>query len=144
MAHLNKAQLIGHVGRDPEVRYSANGKAICNLSLATTYKGSNGEDTQWHRLVFFDKLAEIAVQYLKKGSLAYVEGSIKYGKFTDKDGVERNTVDIMVNSLQMLGGKDSGAAPAPAPKPKASRPPAPSPAHPGGTSFDDMADDVPW
>ena len=108
MASVNKTILIGAVGRDPEVRYSQSGKAIANLSIATSQKrkdkqtGEYVEDTQWHRLKFFDKLAEIVGEYVKKGSTIYVEGQIKYGKFTNKDGMEISTVDIVCNEMTIL------------------------------------------
>ena len=139
MASVNKVILLGNVGRDPEMRYAASGKAICNLSIATSSKRKDGqgnviEDTQWHRVVFFDKLAEIVGQYVKKGKSIYVEGHLKYGKFTNKDGVEQNTCDIVANELQLLGDKGEAAAPKPAPK----APPK------GGSGFDDMDDDIPF
>jgi single-strand DNA-binding protein len=108
MASVNKTILIGAVGRDPEVRYSQSGKAIANLSIATSQKrkdkqtGEYIEDTQWHRLKFFDKLAEIVGEYVKKGSTIYVEGQIKYGKFTNKDGMEISTVDIVCDEMTIL------------------------------------------
>ena len=110
MSSVNKVILIGRVGRDPEIRHLQSGKSVVNLSLATTSKrkdanGNNTEDTQWHRLTAYDKLADIIGQYVHKGSLLYVEGSLKYGKFTDKDGNEKNTTDIVVGQMQMLGGK---------------------------------------
>jgi single-strand DNA-binding protein len=113
MASLNKVQLIGNAGKDPEIRYSPSGMAICHLSLATSSKrkDQNGEmieTTEWHRLVFFDKLAEIIGQYITKGSTIYVEGRLKYGKYQDKDGVEKYTTDIVVDQMQMLGGRDGG------------------------------------
>ena len=108
MASVNKVHLIGICGRDPELRYSAAGKAIANFSLATSHKrkdkqtGEYIEETQWHRLKFFDKLAEIVGEYVKKGSTVYVEGQIKYGKFTNKDGMEISTVDIVCNEMTIL------------------------------------------
>ena len=112
MASVNKVTLLGNVGRDPEIRYSASGMAMCNISLATSSKrkdkntGETIEETQWHRVQFYDKLAEIVSQYVKKGKSIYVEGRIKYGKFTDQAGVEKNTVDIVAESMQLLGGRD--------------------------------------
>lgn len=110
MSSINKVILIGRVGRDPEIRQMQSGKSVVNLSLATTSKrkdrdGSFAEDTQWHRLTAYDKLAEIIGQYVHKGSLIYIEGALKYGKFTDKDGNEKNTTDIVIGQMQMLGGK---------------------------------------
>lgn len=112
MASVNKVTLLGNVGRDPEMRYSASGMAMCNISLATSSKrkdkntGEVIEETQWHRVQFYDKLAEIVGQYVKKGKSVYVEGRIKYGKFTDQAGVEKSTVDIVAESMQLLGGRD--------------------------------------
>ena len=114
MASVNKVILVGNLGRDPESRYGADGSAIVNVSLATTdnwrdkSSGERKESTEWHRLVFFGKLAEIAGQYLKKGSQVYVEGSIKYDKYTGQDGVEKYTTDIVASELQMLGDKREG------------------------------------
>lgn len=110
MSSINKVILIGRVGRDPEIRQMQSGKSVVNLSLATTSKrkdrdGEFVEDTQWHRLTAYDKLAEIIGQYVHKGSLIYIEGTLKYGKFTDKDGNEKNTTDIVIGQMQMLGGK---------------------------------------
>lgn len=109
MGSLCKVILIGRVGRDPELKQMQSGKAVVNLSLATTSKRKTNdgmvEDTQWHRITAYDKLAEIIGQYVQKGSLIYIEGSLKYGKFTDKDGNEKNTTDIVAGQMQMLGGK---------------------------------------
>ena len=160
MASVNKVILVGNCGRDPEVRYAPSGAAICNISIATSSRrkdkasGETVEDTQWHRVTFYDRLAEIAGEFLKKGRPVYVEGRLKYGKYTDKDGIERNTVDIVATEMQLLGGRDGGmggddggapsrgassprgAAPAPAPAPK--------PAAKSGSGFDDMDDDIPF
>ena len=171
MASVNKVILMGNCGRDPEIRYLPSGGAVANISIATTSKrkdktsGESIEDTQWHRVQFFDRLAEIVGEYVKKGSPLYVEGRLKYGKYTDKDGIERNTVDIVANEMQLLGNRqgagspDEGGggggggysrAPAPASRPPAARP-APSAAAPGsapkakaGSGFDDMDDDIPF
>src|SRR5262245_6078950 len=110
MASVNKVILIGNLGRDPETRYSSDGAAITNVSIATTrkYKDSSGqlqEETEWSRVVFFSKLAEIAGQYLRKGSAVYVEGRIKTRKWTDKEGVEKYSTEILADSMQMLGSK---------------------------------------
>lgn len=121
MASVNKVILMGNAGRDPEIRYLASGQAVCNVSLATSTRrkdkntGEYVEDTQWHRVTFYDKLAEIAGQYIKKGQPFYVEGRIKYGKFTGQDGVEKSTVDIVATELQLLGSREGGAAPSKAP-----------------------------
>lgn len=142
MASVNKVTLVGNCGRDPEVRYLPSGKATCSISIATSskYKNQSGdlvEDTQWHRVNFFDRLAEVAGEYVKKGSPVYVEGRLKYGKFTNKDGVEQNTCDIIATELQLLGSREA-AKPAAAPRAA----PVGKPAAPSG--FDDMADDIPF
>ena len=111
MASINKAIIVGNIGKDPEVRYAANGDAICNITVATTETwkdkatGEKKEATEWHRISFFGKLAEIAGQYLKKGSQVYVEGSIRTRKWTDKEGQERYTTEIRGDQMVMLGGK---------------------------------------
>jgi single-strand DNA-binding protein len=161
MASVNKVILLGNCGRDPEIRYMPSGGAVANISIATTSKrkdknsGETIEDTQWHRVQFFDRLAEIVGEYVKKGAPLYVEGRLKYGKYTDKDGIERNTVDIIATEMQLLGGRqgagspdDGGGsysrAPAPASRPPAARPaPAPAAAK-QGSGFDDMDDDIPF
>lgn len=115
MASVNKVILLGNCGRDPEVRYLPSGQAVANVSIATSSKrkdkvsGEIIEDTQWHRITFYDRLAEIAGEYLKKGKSCYVEGRIKYGVYTDKTtGVEKATCDIVATELQLLGGRDDG------------------------------------
>ena len=144
MSSVNKVILIGNCGRDPEIRYMPNGKAACNISIATSsrYKDKNGETvetTEWHRVQFFDKLAEIVGEYVKKGKPLYVEGRLKYGKFTNKDGHEQNTCDIVATEMQLLGGRDAGEQSAPRQAAPAQRP---APARTGGSSgFDDMPDD---
>lgn len=112
---VNKAILIGHLGKDPEVRYMPNGEAVANVTLATseTWKDKTGEKqekTEWHNIVFFKRLAEIAGQYLKKGSLIYVEGRITTEKWQTKEGQDRYTTKIVANEMKMLGGKSSGAS----------------------------------
>lgn len=147
MASVNKVTILGNVGKDPEVRYLPNGMAACGISIATTSKrkdkntGESIETTEWHRVQFFDKLAEIVGQYVKKGSPIYIEGRLKYGKFTNKDGIEQNTCDIIANEMQLLGVKESGVAPSSAPRQNAS-PKAPQ--NPTGSGFDDMDDDIPF
>jgi single-strand DNA-binding protein len=164
MASVNKVILIGNCGRDPEVRYTPSGTAICNISVATSSRrkdkasGESIEDTQWHRVTFYDRLAEIAGEYLKKGKPVYIEGRLKYGKYTDKDGIERNTVDIVAEQMQMLGSSrdgggdeggysrsrdmdEGGGAPS---RPAARPAPAPRPAPKASTGFDDMDDDIPF
>lgn len=112
MASVNKVILVGNCGRDPEMRILPSGKAVANVSIATTDKwkdkqtGEMKEATEWHRVVFYDRLAEIAGDYIKKGRQLYVEGHLKYGKYTDKDGVEKYTTDIVGNELQLLGPRD--------------------------------------
>ncbi len=108
---VNKAILVGHLGRDPEVRYAANGNAIANVSLATSESwkdrqtGESQERTEWHRVVFFGRLAEIAGEYLKKGSQIYVEGRLQTRKWQDQQGNDRYTTEIVANDMQMLGGR---------------------------------------
>ena len=110
---INKVILVGNLGNDPDVKYTQGGMAITKISLATTSvrkdkDGNQQESTQWHRVVFFGKLGEIAGEYLRKGSQCYVEGSLKYDKYTDKDGVEKYTTDIIGDEMQMLGGRSEG------------------------------------
>ncbi|HUW27317.1 MAG TPA: single-stranded DNA-binding protein [Sulfuriferula sp.] len=155
MASVNKVILVGNLGKDPEVRYAPSGDAIANVTLATTenWKDKNGEKqekTEWHRVSFFGKLAEIVGQYLKKGSQVYVEGRIQTRKWTDKEGQERYTTEIVADKMQMLGGRsgsasmdsDSGESRRPAAPPSA--PASNRPAKSSGTSFDDMEDDIPF
>jgi single-strand DNA-binding protein len=154
---VNKVILMGNCGRDPEVRYLPSGQAVANVSIATSTKrkdknsGETIEDTQWHRITFYDRLAEIAGEYVKKGRPIYVEGRLKYGTYTDKTtGVEKNTVDIIATELQLLGGREgmggpsedgANRAPARSAPPAASAPRAAAPAKSG---FDDMDDDIPF
>ena len=110
MSSLNQAQLIGHLGRDPEVRYTADGNAVANLQVATTrvWKDKNGErqeDTEWTRVVLYDRRAEIASDFLKKGSQCYVEGYLRTRKWSDKDGVDRYTTEVVGTDLILLGSK---------------------------------------
>jgi single-strand DNA-binding protein len=169
MASVNKVIIVGNLGRDPEVRYNPNGGAWCTVSIATTRNwkdktsGEKVEETEWHRVVFNDRLAEIAGEYLKKGRSVYVEGRLKTRKWTDKDGVEKFTTEIVANEMQMLGGRegmgggdeggsgggyrggerggedrgDTRSAPA-------ARQPASKPAPKSATGFDDMDDDIPF
>src|SRR6478735_2465691 len=117
MASVNKVILVGNCGRDPEVRYLPSGQAVANVSIATTSKrkdktsGEMIEDTQWHRVTFFDRLAEIVGEYVKKGRPIYVEGRLTYRKYTNKDGVEQNATDIIATEMQMLGGREGMGAP---------------------------------
>ena len=142
MASVNKAIILGNIGKDPEVKYTASGEAICNITVATSEiwkdkaTGEKKELTEWHRISFFGKLAEICGQYLKKGSQVYVEGSIRTRKWTDKDGQERYTTEIKGDQMTMLGSK-SDSAPversAPAPAKSAPKP-----------NFDDLESDIPF
>ena len=148
MASVNKVIIVGNCGRDPEMRYLPSGKAVCSISIATSSRrkdkntGEVVEDTQWHRVVFYERLAEIAGEYVKKGRPVYVEGRLKYGKYTDKDGVERSTCDIVATELQLLGGREGGNE---APQTRApARAPAPKPPAATGSGFDDMDDDIPF
>lgn len=142
---VNKVILIGNLGNDPETRYLPSGGAVTNVSLATSrsWKDKNGvqqDQTEWHRVVFFNRLAEIAAQYLKKGSKVYVEGSLKTNKWQDKDGNDRYTTDIIANEMQMLdskGGDYSESSSAP----NRSSEPSVSEVHNGG--FDE-SDDIPF
>jgi single-strand DNA-binding protein len=160
MASVNKVILVGNLGRDPEVRYLPSGDPVANVTIATSskYKSKTGEmveETEWHRVTFFGKLAEIVGQYLKKGRSVYVEGRIKTRKYTDKDGVEKFATDIIANEMQMLGsregmgepaGDDEGGGysrPAPASRPAAAQRPAATAAKPS-SGFDDMDDDIPF
>ena len=107
---INKVILVGNLGNDPEVRYSQSGSAITTISVATSesWKDKNGEQqerTEWHRVKFFNRLAEIAGEYLKKGSQVYIEGALRTEKYTDKSGVEKYSTDIIANEMQMLGGR---------------------------------------
>lgn len=158
MASVNKVILVGHLGRDPEVRYLPSGDAIANLSLATTDtwkdkdSGEKKERTEWHRITMFGKLAEIAGEYLKKGSQAYIEGSLTTRKWTDKEGQERYTTEIRCDKLVMLGKANGGERKPDNDEAENARqyreqsggtarpkPPAGKPGH-----FDDMEDDIPW
>lgn len=116
MASVNKVIIVGNLGNDPDTKYLPSGDAVCNISVATTDKwkdkasGEMKEQTEWHRIAFFGRLAEIAGEYLKKGSQVYVEGSIHTRKYTDKDGTEKYTTSIKGSTLQMLGSKGDHAA----------------------------------
>jgi single-strand DNA-binding protein len=154
MASVNKVIIVGNLGRDPETRYNPEGGAICNISVATTEtwkdkaSGEKQERTEWHRVVFFNRLAEIAGEYLKKGSQVYVEGALRTRKWQDKEGKERYTTEIVAERMQMLGSRsgmgDAGArdrgdedkAPVTAGEGKPAKKPA--------GKFDDMDDDIPF
>lgn len=150
MASVNKVILIGNCGRDPEMRYLPSGQAVANISIATTSKrkdktsGETIEDTQWHRVTFYDKLAEIAGQYVKKGRPVYIEGRLKYGKYTDQAGVEKNTCDIVATEIQLLGGGEQQQGAAPAPRQAPTRQAAPAMPPKSSSGFDDMDDDIPF
>ena len=153
MASVNKVILVGNLGADPETRYTASGDAVCNIRLATTdswkdkTSGEKREMTEWHRVVFYRKLAEIAGQYLKKGSQIYLEGRIRTRKWQDKDGQDRYTTEIEATEMQMLGSRQGGGDNAgytgggggnDAPEPPAPRRDKPRP------SFEDLGDDIPF
>ena len=151
MASVNKVIIVGFLGKDPESRYMPNGDAVCNITIATTdtWKdkdtGEKKEATEWHRVVFFRKLAEIAGQYLKKGSQVYIEGALKTRKWQDKDGTDRYTTEIVADQMKMLGGKRDGEQPAPrSESAPVQRQPSQAPAPQSGGSFDDFADDIPF
>lgn len=155
MASVNKVILVGNLGRDPETRYSPDGAAITNVSLATTdtwkdkASGEKQERTEWHRVVFFDRLAEVAGEYLKKGAQVYVEGRLQTRKYTDKEGVEKYITEIRADRMQMLGSRqgmgggefdDSGAPPRGAGSREASSRPTSKPA----PNIAEMDDDIPF
>lgn len=149
MASINKVILIGNLGADPETRYLPSGDAVTNIRIATTetWKDKNGEKqehTEWHRVAFFGRLAEIAGEYLKKGSPVYVEGRIQTRKWQDKDGQDRYSTEIRAERMQLLGGRGGGAEPM-------SREPAPAAGEGGakpqgrkGGAFEEMDDDIPF
>ncbi|HRE18775.1 MAG TPA: single-stranded DNA-binding protein [Rhodocyclaceae bacterium] len=151
MASINKVILVGNLGADPETRYTATGDAVCNIRIATTdswkdkNSGEKKEATEWHRVVFYRRLAEIAGQYLKKGSQVYIEGRIKTRKWQNKEGQDQYTTEIEATEMQMLGGRQGAGSPAmdsdsgggndysPAPPKNKPKP-----------SFDDLGDDIPF
>lgn len=165
MASVNKVILVGNLGRDPEVRYTPDGSAICNISIATTSQwkdrntGERREDTEWHRVVFYNRLAEIAGEYLRKGRSVYIEGRLKTRKWQDKDtGQDRYATEVVADQMQMLGGRDNDdgdhqqsrggtsrqqpparQAPPARNAATAQRPPAPP-----ANSLADMDDDIPF
>jgi len=149
MASVNKVILIGNLGKDPETRYMSNGDAVTNITLATTdtWKDKNGEKqekTEWHRVTFYRKLAEIAGEYLKKGRSVYIEGRLETRKWTDKAGVERYTTDIIASDMKMLGNRSgSGSFESPAHEEDNSASNRSSSAK-GTSGFDDMDDDIPF
>jgi len=152
MASVNKVILIGNLGADPETRYLPSGDAVANIRIATTevWKDKGGEKqehTEWHRIAFFGKLAEIAGEYLKKGSPVYIEGRIRTRKWQDKEGQDRYSTEIVADRMQLLGSRGGGSE-------SAAREPKPAEAESGGgakpaakksgASFDDMDDDIPF
>ncbi len=147
---VNKVILIGHLGRDPEVRYMPSGGAVANVTIATTEQwkdkqtGENQERTEWHNVVFYQRLAEIVGEYLKKGSQVYIEGRLRTRKWQDKEGRDRYTTEIIANDMQMLGSRGGGTASynsgQPAARPAASKPAA---ATAGGVD-EDFDDDIPF
>ena len=171
MASVNKVIVLGNLGRDPEVRYTPSGSAVCNLRIATTRNwkskdsGEKMEETEWHSVVLYDRQAEIAGEYLKKGRPVYIEGRLKTRKWTDKEGAEKYTTEIICDSMQLLGGREGGgggggggaeedgggysersapqqrSAPASRPAPQAASRAAPQKS---STGFDSMDDDIPF
>ena len=165
MASVNKVIILGNLGKDPEIRYLPSGAAICSVGIATSRQwkdktsGERQEETEWHRVTFFDRLAEVAGEYLKKGKSVYVEGRLKTRKYTDKDGVEKYATEIIATDMQLLGGREGGSTgggpggdeemgsarppqrsvPAARPAPAATKPAAKS-----STGFEDMDDDIPF
>jgi len=156
MASVNKVIIVGNLGKDPDVRYTPAGDAIANIAVATSYHtkdrntGEQKELTEWHRISFFGRLAEVVSQYLKKGSSVYVEGRLQTRKYTDKDGIERYATDIIAENMQMLGGRQDAqesAPPAAAPatgKGKGKGKPAEQSASRPAPNFSDMDDDIPF
>ena len=169
MASVNKVIIVGNLGKDPEVRYLPSGSAMCSVTIATSRQwkdktsGERQEETEWHRVTFFDRLAEIAGEYLKKGRPVYVEGRLKTRKYTDKDGVEKYATDIIATEMQLLGSREGGggggmgggmggdddmgssARPAQRSAPPArSAAPAQKPTAKSSTGFEDMDDDIPF
>jgi len=154
MASVNKVIIVGNLGRDPEVRYTPDGASITNVTIATTdtwkdkATGEKKEATEWHRVVFFGKLAEIAGQYLKKGRQVYVEGALRTRKWQDKEGQERYTTEIVANEMKMLGSRE-GMSDAPPRESGGSgsaaggNRPAAAP-QPAGGNFNDFEDDIPF
>ena len=167
MASVNKVILVGNLGRDPEVRYMPNGEAVCNFSIATTdnwkdKSGAKQERTEWHNIVMYRKLAEIAGEYLKKGRPVYIEGRLQTRKWQTKEGQDRYTTEIIADQMQMLGGRDGGSnasydggmdqsggddynqtAPSQG-QPRQASSAQKAPAQTGGNAFDDFEDDIPF
>lgn len=168
MASVNKVILVGNLGRDPEVRYMPNGEAVANFSIATTdnWKDKSGqrqERTEWHNIVMYRRLAEIAGEYLKKGRPVYIEGRLQTRKWQTKEGQDRYTTEIIADQMQMLGGRDGGggggasydggddfnqdysqSAPRQQAAPTQQRPAPAAAPKPAGGGFDDFEDDIPF
>ncbi|MGA9342804.1 MAG: single-stranded DNA-binding protein [Rhodanobacteraceae bacterium] len=153
---INKVILVGNLGADPETRYTANGGAITTIRVATSESwkdkqtGEQQERTEWHRVKFFGRLAEIAGEYLKKGRQVYIEGSIRTDKYTDKEGIERYATDVIANEMQMLGGVGEGGGGGGGSRERSDRTPArsgssnqrPTPAQAPNDNFEE--DDIPF
>lgn len=153
---VNKVILVGRLGKDPETRYMTNGEAVTNATLATSESwkdkaGEKQEKTEWHNLVFYRRLAEVAGEYLKKGSQVYIEGKLQTRKYQTKEGQDRYTTEIIVNEMQMLSSRQQGgdheqaepSRPAPAAKPAGNARPDKPPAQ-GAGAFDNFDDDIPF
>jgi single-strand DNA-binding protein len=143
---VNKVILVGNLGQDPEIKYMPSGQAVCNITIATSESwndktsGEKVEKTEWHRVVFFRRLAEIAGEYLRKGSQVYIEGRLQTRKWQDQSGNDRYTTEIVANEMQMLGGKGGGVASMPESKSPASQPEPVA----AGSSSNDFDDDIPF
>jgi single-strand DNA-binding protein len=163
VASVNKVILVGNVGRDPEVKFMSDGNAIANLSVATSFTwkdkvtGEKKEEVEWSRVTLRGRTAEVAGEYVKKGTAVYIEGRLRTRKWTDKDGVDKYTTEIVADSMQMLGGKVGAGEQAPrpteqapaaparrAPAPTAGSAPAPGATYDGKGGFDDFKDDIPF
>lgn len=163
MASVNKVILVGNLGKDPEVRYMPDGGAVANISLATSSSwkdkntGEKREETEWHRVVMYGRLAEIAGEYCKKGRSVYIEGKLKTRKWQDQSGVDKYTTEIIADQMQLLGGRDGGGggssmgagdgfdqSPAPSRSPAGMRSSAPAPQRSAPQSVADMDDDIPF
>ena len=149
MASVNKVIIVGNLGADPEARYMSDGSAVTNISIATTETwkdkttGEKQEKTEWHRVVFYRRLAEIVCEYVKKGHQIYVEGKLANRKWKDKEGIERYTTEIIANDMKMLGARQSNGQYPPAQG--TAQPPAQNKSQaPQGSGFDDMEDDIPF
>jgi len=150
MASVNKVIIVGNLGADPETRYTPSGDAVTNIRVATTDRwkdkasGDMKEATEWHRISFFGRLAEVAGQYLKKGSQVYIEGSLRTRKWQDKEGQDRYSTEIRGDVMQMLGRREgAGEPPTERAEPRAAEP-RPAPAKKPAGKFDDMEDDIPF